>query len=150
MIKNRCWPQKLLAEGMFLLWGDLSRGEPWSLQGFFQPLGQQSGTVSVQTQQNLREILGQTARWRTANHLRRQRWWRDRKSQKWRKESHSGGSFSLMSAHLEDGLCQELPLRVQHFGQRGRVFAPRQQLCLPAKIMKVVLRGLRIKSKTES
>lgn len=71
----------------------------------------------------------------------------------WQKKSemkesgHSGGSFSLMSAHLEDGLCQELSVRVQHFSQRGHVFAPRQQLCLPAKIMKIVLRGLRIKSK---
>lgn len=71
-------------------------------------------------------------------------WW---KKSEMIEGGHSGGSFSLTPAHLEDGLCQELPIRVQHFSQRGVVFTPRQQLCLPAKIMKIVLRGLRMKSK---
>lgn len=47
---------------MFLLCGDLGRGEPRRLEGFFEPLGQQSWTVSVQAQQHVSEVLGQAAR----------------------------------------------------------------------------------------
>lgn len=36
-------------------------------------------------------------------------------------------------AHLEYGLCQELPIHVQHFRKRGHVFTTRQQLCLPGR-----------------
>lgn len=50
-------PEELLAEGVFLLWGDLRRGKPWSLQCLFQPLGQQNWTVAVQCHQNFREMF---------------------------------------------------------------------------------------------
>lgn len=54
-------PEKLLAERVFLLRRDLSRGKSWSLQRLSQPLGQQSRAVPVQTQQDLREMLRQAA-----------------------------------------------------------------------------------------
>ena len=63
-------PEELLSEGVFLFCGDLSRGESGALQRVFQPLGQQSRTVSVQTQQHLREMLRQTARRAASDRLR--------------------------------------------------------------------------------
>lgn len=66
-------PKKLLAESVFLLCGDFSGGESWIRQSFFQPLGQQSWTVSVQSQQYLREMLRQTSRRLTSNRLRQKK-----------------------------------------------------------------------------
>lgn len=54
-------PEELLAEGLFLLGGDVSGGKPWSLQRLPQPLGQQSRAVPAQTQQDLGEMLRQVA-----------------------------------------------------------------------------------------
>lgn len=54
-------PEELLAEGVFLLGGDVSGGEPRRLQRLPQPLGQQSRAVAAQTQQHLGEMLRQAA-----------------------------------------------------------------------------------------
>lgn len=72
-VSRVCLPQQLLAEGVFLLGRDLGGGEPRSLERLFEPLGQQSWTVSVQTQQDVREMLRQTARRAASNRLRGQK-----------------------------------------------------------------------------
>lgn len=54
-------PEELLAEGVFLLGGDVSGGKSWSVQRLPQPLGQQSRAVPAQTQQDLGEVLRQAA-----------------------------------------------------------------------------------------
>lgn len=65
-------PEKLLAERVFLLCGDLSGGKSWRLQRLSQPLGQQSRAVPVQTQQDLREMLRQAAGSAASNRLAHQ------------------------------------------------------------------------------
>lgn len=40
---------------------------------------------------------------------------------------------TLHTVHLEDALCQELSVPLQHVAQRGHVFTARQQLCLTRK-----------------
>lgn len=52
-------PEELLAEGVFLLGGDLSGRKSRSPQRLRQPPGQQRRAVPVQSQQHLRQVLRQ-------------------------------------------------------------------------------------------
>ena len=64
-------PEELLAESLLLLHGHLGGGEARALQALLQPLGQQGGTVSVQTVQHLRVVLHQAASSPAAHRLRK-------------------------------------------------------------------------------